>query len=654
MAKASSDAIKAGEAFVELVADDSKFNQTLKSATDRFTKMVSVIKSTRLTDVFSASGITALVSGFGGALKSIGGMLTHVSKLTGLIGSSAIAAFGAAAIGSLRYVASIGRLAERTGQTTEAISALGYVAKQAGTDLATIEEANKQLNQQTLAAANGSEEQAAAFRKLGMEARTFARSPIDEKFVAIAETLEGLTDPLDRSRFLIALFGDNASKVLPILSKGGEGLRNTLKEAVQLGESVNSVDASKSIEAMKAFDQILTSAKTSIIEVGLSVLELFGDLKEGNRVVLMYLKMFRDWAKENRTLVATIAIVVGVITALAAAGIAVGVVLGIIGGAISGIVAGASALVAVLGLITVKGAVIVAVLAAIAAGLAYLGYQFFTATELGKKLSAILRKTFGDLGDNFKLAWNGIVDSIKNGNLENAFEILTLALYRSWKMVLVSMVEGWNEFTNFFVDGFSSAVALIRAFFAKLVSDIKVMGLSAVKFIADQAASLFGNLGIKELEATLEAIKKFSDRANAQIDIELKKQIEVRGEIFANAAQFQKDRKAAQDFDIQQRKEGIRNLGKLIEQLNEKAKIPLAESAPGLPVAPMPRAVGEAERNLSLLGNSTRGLFNSSDFKGALGIGDANAYAKQAVDLNRQMLAELKGINNNLNGQVWV
>jgi len=650
----SADAIKAGEAFVELIADDSKFNQSIKRASERFIKFTELVKSAGTENIFAFKNLGGLISGIGTGIKGIAGTLSSIAKVSALIGSTVVAGFATASVATLRYASSLDLASERMSTSVESVSRLAYAAKQNGIEFADLEDATKQLNQQTLAAVNGSEEQAAAFRKLGISAKTFIGLNVDDKFAAIAETLDSLNDPLDRSRFLVALFGENSSKVLPLLKKGAEGIRKLAKESDDLGNTLNGVDARKSTESIKAFDKALTSLKSLGIEVGFAILELAGDIEEIQRVALVYLKMARDWAKQNRELVATIAIVAVVVTGVGVALFAFAFVLGTVGAAISGVIAGGTALVAVIGAIGAPALVVIAIIGVLVALLSALAIKFFRSTELGQRLVETLKRSFAGLGETFRIAFGGIVDSIKNGNIENAWTIITVTMEIAWLKLINSMKAVWFDFSLYIVDTIAGAVALIRGFFAKMLSEVKVFGLKAIDFIATQAIQLFSGLGIDALKEAIDNVKKFSDLARKQIDIETKAQIKVERDLGRQSEDF------IADFIRQNREALIRGdmkieqLNELLRKLAEAGKIPQKAPEPGgLPVAPMPRAKGEIDRNLSRFGDSVKGLFDSADFRGVLGLGEANSYAKQAVDIQKNMLAELVGIRAEINGAVF-
>ena len=107
---ASSQGIRAGQAFVELFADDSKLVRGLKAAEKR-------------------------LKAFGAGVQSIG------TKLFGLGAATVAPLLGAANVFN-EFGSQLDDMSQRTGISAESASALGYAAKLSGTDLETLEGAS--------------------------------------------------------------------------------------------------------------------------------------------------------------------------------------------------------------------------------------------------------------------------------------------------------------------------------------------------------------------------------------------------------------------------------------------------------------------------------------------------------------------------------
>lgn len=612
--RASADAIKAGEAFVELNADDTQFRTVLLRASDKFRKFGSLIRGVGL-------GLTAL-------------------------GTAIVVPLATSTFATLKYIDSLQDIADRSNASIEAVSRLGFAAKISATSIEDVELANKRLTASAVAASNGSEEQATAFKLMEISAGEFLALDMDERFIKIAESLDELEDPLQKSRFLIALFGKQAASMTPLLNEGSEGLRKLFNEAESVGAVIRKDDGKRAAEAMDAWDKVLTSVKSTLVEVSLAVFSLADDIKDGTRIVLMYLKMGRDWIKENKQLVAIVALVGGALIILGVTLAAIGVVIGGIAAGIAGLITIGGALGGILALITVKAIIVTAIILAVVAAIVALIYAFFKFTDIGKSIAAIWGKNFKIMGDSFGTMWSGILTALRSGNLKIAGEIAVLGLFAVFLGFITALKETWFEFSNYFVKVFLDVSSSISVAFLKLFSLIKTAGLEAIKWVAEQAAELFSGLGIKELEDLIKSIRDFSKLAQKQIDVELKHRATIKVQADEDIKKFMDMRKDKQKIEIDADNKNIERLMGLIEALKQLADKPLVEA---LPVAPMPHLPGQREKllemQMNMLGDSVKGLFDSADFKGVLGLGDANSYAKDSVDLQRQMLARLTSID---------
>jgi hypothetical protein len=543
-----------------------------------------------------------------------------------------------------------GLIAERTDSSTEAVSRLAHAARGTGLDIEKLEDSFRNLADQTTNAANGGEDQEAAFRKLGITAREFQRLPIDEKFVKLAEGVENLKDPLDRNRVVLALFGEEGLRLLPLLNKGAQGLRESLDSADAGGFLIKSEDAKRSAEALKLFDAVIESVKFTLLEVGFSVFELGGNLKEGQAIVLMYVKMVRDWIKENRKLVATVAIIAGVVAVAGAALLGIGAIIGIVGSAVTGLIAIATAIGTVLSVITVKVVIVTAVIAALVVGVGYLIYKFFTATEAGKKLWQKLTEFFDSLLETAERTFGGIGRALQKGNLQAAWDILIAGMSVVWTDFEILLLKGWHYVVNQLVGGIFEGIRRMKVGFFQFFSFIKSGILEAVMFMVNKTGGLLGDLGV-DAKIT-DKLKVFEEglKNSLKVEMENRQKIQVETQPFEGASKIQDELKAKQATELDEWQKRRNVLSNLLDRLRDGIDLGIEvlpfEQEGKLPdVKPVNPAF---DLGLKKMGDSARGVFQSADYQGSLGLGEANTYAKQAVDVQRGMLDELKALNGNV------
>ena len=235
---ASSAAIEAAKAFVRLFLDDKSLKKGL-------------------------AGLKGTIAGAAGGLAKVGAMIGGAA----ITGGAALVASGftAAAASVWRFVdagAGLDDIANRTGASAEGLSQLRYAAEQSGTDLAAVEKAMRRLGDVQTQAANGSKSAAAALASVGLSASQLATMSVEDRFLAVAEGISRIQDPAAKASLAMDLLGKSGADLVPMMEEGAGGIQALMKEANQLGLTINGPQA----KAAAAFDdtwQKLTAALRS-------------------------------------------------------------------------------------------------------------------------------------------------------------------------------------------------------------------------------------------------------------------------------------------------------------------------------------------------------------------------------------------------------
>lgn len=199
---------------------------------------------------------------FGDAGKAAGS-----SAGTGLIGAlgrvAGPAVIAAAAIGAVTSAADTlqdlgrqGEVAGAMGMTAEQFTGIAGVAKSVGEDTREFIESLVTMGKLGTDAARGTTEASAAFQALGLDAKEFIKLRADEQFFQIFESISKIQDPLQRTRTLMAAFGEDGGKyLLPLLNKTPEQIR-------QMAGSF--AVSNKQMETARSANQALASAGTAL------------------------------------------------------------------------------------------------------------------------------------------------------------------------------------------------------------------------------------------------------------------------------------------------------------------------------------------------------------------------------------------------------
>lgn len=220
----------------------------------------------------AGSAAEAAGSALGGIAQSAGAAIKPEMFVNGFkaAGAAAVAAGAAYVNFSARTAAAVTEVAQmssRLGITGQAFQALRVAASQAGSSPQQMTDALLSLNGAMSAFNAGAGGPAAqAFDRLGLSSQVASGQikTADQAFFAIAGAMEGVSDPTERARLAVQLFGAEAGPgMLTMLSQGEQGLRSMTAAAGESGR-VMSEEASKTLTDMTAKLQMSRQAVTDI------------------------------------------------------------------------------------------------------------------------------------------------------------------------------------------------------------------------------------------------------------------------------------------------------------------------------------------------------------------------------------------------------
>ncbi len=214
---AGSAKIKAGEAFLALTVDDSKFAAGLDRAQRKLQKIGSAFKQV---------GLAA--SAFGGAVT---------------------AALGVAVKSFADFGSALDDAAKRTGVSVESLSALKFAAEQSGATFANVELAIRTMQKQLFNASQGAEVATTALDALGLSIDDLQGQSPGKQFEIIAAKLRGIEDPTTKAAVAMKLFGRSGTALLPAI--------NDLEALKQQAEATGNIMSAESAAAAEKFGDAL-------------------------------------------------------------------------------------------------------------------------------------------------------------------------------------------------------------------------------------------------------------------------------------------------------------------------------------------------------------------------------------------------------------
>lgn len=175
----------------------------------------------------------------------------------------------------------IGKLSQRLGISTEALSELQHVADLSGVSFNTMTMGLQRMTRRlSEAAATGKGEAVPALQELGISAERIAQLAPEKQFEVIADALSGLASEGDRVRLAMKFFDSEGVALVQTMGDGARGIQAMRKEASALGKTLSNEDA----KAAADFNDQLTRMNARLdgvtTKLGISIVKPLNELAE--------------------------------------------------------------------------------------------------------------------------------------------------------------------------------------------------------------------------------------------------------------------------------------------------------------------------------------------------------------------------------------
>lgn len=458
----SAAAIRAGRAYVELGANDSKLQAGLRSAQNRLQKWAGTVGK-----------IGAVLSGAGAALT------TPLSMM----------AFGAAKHGD-----ELAKMADRTGASVEALSELKHAAGQSDVSFDQLGKAIQKMQKNLVDTPD-------EFRALGLSVEELMALTPDQQFEMIAERISQMQDPAQRTAAAMALLGKSGADLMPLMLGGASGIRELRDEARDLGLQVSTEDAQAAVEFSDAWSRVMSVVKDVRNEIGLALLPRLTELFD---YVTPTIVTIARWIAENRMLIVTIAsVAVGILAAgtatlgLAAALKMLAIGLGLVNGMLT----------ITVGLVTFLGSPVGLLIAAIIG----LGAAIVYFTDLADPALEWLSEGFTELLADATRMVKAIGGALARGDITAAADVLWAGLKAAWLTGTHELTSIWIGFKHGMVSVWFTVEKSVRQGITNIVAAWK-QAQAWLEKTQKKAAEGFWS-GWAKGNANKEYIKKLDDIA---------------------------------------------------------------------------------------------------------------------------------------------
>lgn len=204
----------------------------------------------RMQQVGKAAGDMFAVFATGAAVGAVGSLVALTAK-------------------SIEAADEMGKLAQKAGLPVEQFSQLAFAAKQADVSNEALIKGIKTLSEEMVKLGRGGE-------------------PVLDQLLAQADVFSKMENGADKTARAVALFGKSGQDLIPLLNRGSMALREEMREADRLGQTISSKFASDAND----FNDNLTKIKGALMGVG----------NEIAKTVLPDLKRFSEWILQSQAI----------------------------------------------------------------------------------------------------------------------------------------------------------------------------------------------------------------------------------------------------------------------------------------------------------------------------------------------------------------
>lgn len=360
----------------------------------------------------------------GQRIRQFGGQIRQIGVQLGAVGGLITAPFAASLATFTKVGDRLDKLSQRTGIAVDALSEIGFAARQNGSSLDAFGNGIRVMNTSLLDLERNLSTQAFLFEQLKLSFEDLRGLDTEQRFLAIADAISKIEDPGRQAAVATRLFGRAGSDLLPLLKQGAEAIAEYRKEARILNIDVAPETARQAAKLGDAFSRVRAQVTAAAIQVGAklapSLTKVLGRItKVGSAVI--------EWVKDNGDLIRSIALVGSTLTAVGAALVGLGTAIGLVGFAVTSLAALIGAILSPVGLLV--------------AGLTGATVALLRFTDIGGQAVRFLQQRFGRLTESVNVALGGIKKAFEGRDLLLAAQIL-------WTTIKLIAVEGAEGVIN--------------------------------------------------------------------------------------------------------------------------------------------------------------------------------------------------------------
>lgn len=248
-------------------------------------------------------------------VKSSMGNILKIGQQVGVafagVGAAVSGAFGVAINSAMDFGGEIKDASDKTLIAAEDLQKLKYAAEQSGVGFEGLQSAiirmNKNLGE---AAATGKGPFVDALASVGMKLQDLQGLTPDQQFLKLADAINGVTDPAQRTLLAVDLLGKSGANLLPMFTEGAAGITQLGMRAQELGlilkeDGVNAAEAfGDQWETLKGQFQAMA------VQVGAALIPTLSKIMP---IVQEIVASVVNWIAANPEIVTTLGLVAGAV-----------------------------------------------------------------------------------------------------------------------------------------------------------------------------------------------------------------------------------------------------------------------------------------------------------------------------------------------------
>lgn len=181
------------------------------------------------------------------------GALALKGSLAAVAGATAMGYLVRSTVDSIDQV---GKLSDRLGASTEALSQYKHVANLSGVSFNTLTMGLQRMTRRVSEAAQGTGEARGALAELNLSATDLAKLKPEQQFEVIADAINKVGSQSDKVRLAMKLFDSGGVSLLQTMTRGAAGIREMRSEADALGLTMSGQMAKDAAEANDALTRL--------------------------------------------------------------------------------------------------------------------------------------------------------------------------------------------------------------------------------------------------------------------------------------------------------------------------------------------------------------------------------------------------------------